>query len=353
MVAPLPLGVAICAKARRPREDVDTARMLQWVWEELRKRAGVPLLYAPSLPLLHNPMLPCVADGIAGHLIDKMNLRTFADLFPNGKFMPPPEPGEGGEVPFSESFLYHRLRAACRTLCEGFPDPPPIFTALEAVVGSPSPRKLITRIYRHMQNMTPEVTPKSMLYWNEELQPEISGEQWEFCCGQLAELSPNYKLRLVHFKYLHRFYRTPINLKRMGLRETDECWRCGSALASFLHIAWSCPRLKDYWSQVFASVNQIVGRSDAPSPLLGLLGYVRDTPPEMRRLHALLLLFAKRRVAIHWGRPRVPAVRDWLADVTYGHTQLTTFWELTPAASRPRDIWDPFVCWAREQQSQE
>ncbi|KAJ1203237.1 hypothetical protein NDU88_007029 [Pleurodeles waltl] len=47
MVVPLPLGVAICAKARRPREDVDTARMLQWVWEELRRRAGVPLLYAP------------------------------------------------------------------------------------------------------------------------------------------------------------------------------------------------------------------------------------------------------------------------------------------------------------------
>ncbi|KAJ1097830.1 hypothetical protein NDU88_002946 [Pleurodeles waltl] len=193
--------------------------------------------------------------------------------------------------------------------------------------------------------MTPEVAPKSMLHWNEELQPEISVEQWEFCCGQLAELSPNYKLRLIHFKYLHRFYRTPISLKRMGLRETDECWRCGSALASFLHIAWSCPRLKDYWSQVFISVNQIVGRLDIPSPLLGLLGY--------GRLHALLLLFAKRRVAIHWGRRRVPAVGNWLADVTYGHTQLTTFWELMPAASRPRDIWDPFVSWAREQRSRE
>ncbi|KAJ1107218.1 hypothetical protein NDU88_004611 [Pleurodeles waltl] len=168
--------------------------------------------------------------------------------------------------------------------------------------------------------MTPGVAPKSMLYWNEELQPEISEEQWEFCCGQLTELSPNYKLRLIHFKYLHRFYRTPISLKRMGLRETDECWRCGSASASFLHIAWSCPKLKGYWSQIFVSVNQIVGRSDVSSSLPGLLGYVRDTPPAVRRLHALLLLFAKRRVAIHWGRQRVPAVRDWLADVTYGHT---------------------------------
>ncbi|KAJ1188903.1 hypothetical protein NDU88_005659 [Pleurodeles waltl] len=71
------------------------------------------------------------------------------------------------------------------------------------------------------------------------------------------------------------------------------------------------------------------------------------------RLHALLLPFAKRRVAIHWGRQRVPEVKDWLADVTYGHTQLTTFWELMPAVSRPRDIWDPFVSWAREHQSRE
>ncbi|KAJ1200001.1 hypothetical protein NDU88_003831 [Pleurodeles waltl] len=231
----------------RPRADVHTARMLQWVWGELRKRAGVPLLYAPSLPLLHNPMLPCVADGIASHLVDKMHLHTFEDLFPNGKFIPPPTSEEGGTVPFSELFLYHKLRAACRTLSEGFPGAPPVFTALEAVVSSPSPRKLVTRIYRHMQNMALGVTPKSMLYWNEELQPEITEEQWEFCCGQLAELSPNYKLRLIHFKYLHRFYRTPISLRKMGLRVTDECWRCGSAPASFLHIAWSCPRPRDIW----------------------------------------------------------------------------------------------------------
>ncbi|KAJ1104726.1 hypothetical protein NDU88_002135 [Pleurodeles waltl] len=317
------------------------------------QEGGGPIVVCSIAPLLHNPMLPCVADGIAGHLIDKLHLRTFADLFPNGKFMPPPAPEEGGTVPFSELFLYHKLRAACRVLSREFPGAPPVFTALEAVVGSPSPRKLVTRIYRHMQNMAPGVAPKSMLYWNEELQPEISEEQWEFCCGQLTELSPNYKLRLIHFKYLHRFYRTPISLKRMGLRETDECWRCGSASASFIHIAWSCPRLEGYWSQVFVLVNQIVGRSDVPSPLLGLLGYVRDTPPPSRKLHALLLLFAKRRVAIHWGRRRVPAVRDWLADVTYGHTQLTTFWELLPAASRPRDIWDPFASWAREHQNRE
>ncbi|KAJ1101381.1 hypothetical protein NDU88_006449 [Pleurodeles waltl] len=59
---------------------------------------------------------------------------------------------------------------------------------------------------------------------------------------------------------------------------------------------------------------------DLPGTASGVLrrcrGYVRDTPPEVRRLHALLLLFAKRRVAIHWGKQRVPAVRDWLADVT-------------------------------------
>ncbi|KAJ1205245.1 hypothetical protein NDU88_000680 [Pleurodeles waltl] len=66
-----------------------------------------------------------------------------------------------------------------------------------------------------------------------------------------------------------------------------------------------------------------------------------SVPPAQRKLVGMLLLLAKRRVAICWGRGRPPGVTDWLRDAVYCLEQLETFWELAPEGSRPRDIWAP------------
>ncbi|KAJ1163451.1 hypothetical protein NDU88_003909 [Pleurodeles waltl] len=85
--------------------------------------------------------------------------------------------------------------------------------------------------------------------------------------------------------------------------------------------------------------------SGAPSEFraleIALLGYMDEVQGPHRRLVGLLMLLAKRRVAMCWGRGRAPRRSDWLRDAAFCHDQLLVFWELMPEGSRPKDIWAP------------
>lgn len=66
----------------------------------------------------------------------------------------------------------------------------------------------------------------------------------------------------------------------------------------------------------------------------------------MRKLLAMLVLLAKRRIAMAQViSPPPPLLKDWITDVTFCQEQLAAFWELMPIACRPKDIWGPFVNW--------
>lgn len=212
---------------------------------------------------------------------------------------------------------------------------------------TPSPKQLITRLYTCMQTDAPLTRSRAREKWDRELTTTLTDEPWEFCCAQMTKLTPNYILRLIHFKFIHRSYRTPINLYKMGLRPDDKCWRCGAEGASFLHMAWECPVVWEYWQLIFHSINQILETAVTPSPVQGLLGYVKHTHVSKRKLHAILLLFAKRQLAQLWGSKRKPTQKEWIRSITYGQTQLAIFWDLMPLTSRPRDIWGPFLEWLR------
>lgn len=58
------------------------------------------------------------------------------------------------------------------------------------------------------------------------------------------------------------------------------------------------------------------------TPLIGLLGYVKGVPPGSRKLVAMLLLLAKGRMAMVWGRRLAPKEKDWLQDAAYCSEQL-------------------------------
>lgn len=101
------------------------------------------------------------------------------------------------------------------------------------------------------------------------------------------------------------------------------------------------PQVHAYWVTIFDAIDEMTGTSITRSPQTALLGYTKDIPAEGRWLSALLLLLAKRLIAITWGRTRAPKKATWLRGVAVCQEQLATFWELMPTQSRPKDIWGP------------
>lgn len=239
--APVPLEVALYQPSQRQRHTIDTTVTLRWAWDNLGRRAHIPVLYAPSIALAKNPQMPLLDDQGAVTWAKRMCILRFSDLYREEGFLGPPAPTDTPPPSFPDTLLCYRIRATCQKLHDTFPDPPPTLQALENILTTPSATKLKTQLYTSMQKHHPVIVPKYREQWNTELYPQVTEDEWNFCCAQLEQLSPNYKLRLIHFRFLNQYYRTPIQLRHMGLRPQAECWRCHSDQASFLHMAWSCP----------------------------------------------------------------------------------------------------------------
>ncbi|KAJ1117027.1 hypothetical protein NDU88_005228 [Pleurodeles waltl] len=118
------------------------------------------------------------------------------------------------------------------------------------------------------------------------------------------------------------------------LRFHDRFNRCAVWGADFLHLAWGCRVLVSFWVDVLNALEEMVGLTLPRSPVFALLDYIMEIPPENRKLVGLLLLLAKRRAAMRWGRVLAPRFRDWLRDTVYCQEQFAVYWELmTPDAS--------------------
>lgn len=210
---------------------------------------------------------------------------------------------------------------------------------LHALLQQSSPSHIISRLYRATQASQPFSLLSARGHWEADLGFALTDAQWQYCCTQTGDISASSKFHLLHYKYLHRVYYTPARLFRFQLRDSSACARCGEDPAEFQHLAWNCPPIRRYWSEVFAALRCMTGHHIPETPLVALLGYTVQLLPAIRKYTSLALLLAKRRVSCRWGRGRAPKFKTWVQDLIYCQDQLNTYADLLPPTSRPRDIW--------------
>ena len=52
------------------------------------------------------------------------------------------------------------------------------------------------------------------------------------------------------------------------------CNRCGLSLESLGHMFWNCPRISNYWSDIFPTLSRILHRPVDLDPLMAILGII-------------------------------------------------------------------------------
>ena len=142
--------------------------------------------------------------------------------------------------------------------------------------------------------------PPARIAWDRELSAPLEDAQWTRICALVRTISSNARCKLIHFNFVNRTYVTPMTLHKMDRTKPTGCPRCKHPTASFLHLAWSCPLIFDYWSKVVGRVRTVVHIPCALEPTICLLVDIRDKKGQkvtLEFLH-LLLLLAKRSVAI-------------------------------------------------------
>ena len=100
--------------------------------------------------------------------------------------------------------------------------------------------------------------------------------------------------------------------------------------------------IQSYWTQVLDVLGKVGVGVVVWSPFVALLRYVKDIPKPYRRLIAIGLVIAKRRLAMRWIKGPCPTLQEWQSDMLYCSTQLDNYMEMMPIHRAPRDIWGPY-----------
>lgn len=132
-----------------------------------------------------------------------------------------------------------------------FPNTPPD-SAVDSILDiSSHQRGLISRIYTSISQLTETPLDKIRRDWEEELGSAIADNDWEDALTKVNGSTSCARLSLIQFKVLHRIYFINHKLSKIYPNVEDTCNRCNLSPANMTHMFWSCPRLHDYWTNIF------------------------------------------------------------------------------------------------------
>lgn len=123
-------------------------------------------------------------------------------------------------------------------------------TPVEQLCNAQGPqRHLVSSLYALLVSHAKPHTAARTL-WDKELSSGLSDTDWERVWENVHKGSVNVSAQENRFKLCARWYRTPDKLHRIFPAVPPECWRCGTATVSLLHIWWDCPRLQPFWKEI-------------------------------------------------------------------------------------------------------
>ena len=118
-------------------------------------------------------------------------------------------------------------------------------------------------------------------------------------------------------KTIQQMYKNNKN-SRLFPGTNDICDRCGLSPADHVHMFFSCPKLVNFWSCFFESLNNALNIKLEPCPLISIFGVPRN-PTSLTKKNSDVVAFdsliARRRILLHWKSPNAPPTTSWLSDL--------------------------------------
>lgn len=193
------------------------------------------------------------------------------------------------------------------------------FELINVIQTKVSAKGLISILYRHLLHVAHSNSP--LIYrtkWEEDL-GLIEDGIWDEVLSMIPKISLSVQHRLSHLYLVHRVYRTPLFLHKIGVRDSPLCNRCNIHPAGLPHMFWNCPKLVRYWNGVLYRINTVFSISIDATPLTCILGHVEDlsSTPENKLAIARVLYMARKVIVRHWLDPQPPTFTEFINKVQW------------------------------------
>lgn len=250
------------------------------------------------------------------------------------------------DVPNKHFFKYLQVRSFITTAQNQKLSAPPLSIMERAISSHCYGKGQISFLYDMLVSGSTESSVGRLNAWREDIQEDVSLEEWGSVCAEAHSQTVNTRLKLLQFNWLMRTYITPVKLHKFNSNIPDTCIKCEQAIGTLFHCMWECGEITKFWREVSHAIFKMLGIHLPLHPKLFILGIYPTTPIIQTKKKALInmcLLQAKRLIALSWKNLNGPHIGQWLR----GMSSCLSMEKITYILKGKREafdsIWEPFI----------
>lgn len=245
-------------------------------------------------------------------------LSKIKDLYDEGILMSFTQLKNKFDLPGKHHFKYMQLRSFIYSQIKTTSEPS-LSTIEQHMINNLHGRGQISIFYGLLLAGSKENSLSYLSAWKNDLQSDISIEDWEETCLLAQTQTINTRCKLLQYKWLFRTYITPVKLHHFNSNIPDYCTKCMDEVGTLLHCMWSCQKLQIFWKEVLDLISKLTGKVvpvEAKICLLHIYPENFSVTVKKRKLINFCLLQAKRVIALKWKEMQGPTLGQWITELS-------------------------------------
>lgn len=206
--------------------------------------------------------------------------------------------------------------------------------------------KGISLVYSTLQEKMSFNKSKPIKDWENDLKTQYTDLQWQTAIKSIYKTTNCTALWEIVHKTRMRWYLTPQRITQFYPLISPDCWRNCSIIGTLMHIMWSCPPIRNLWSEIEHKLQQILQYPIILTPELSILNLtIESVPPQLRLITTHVLLATKLLITRNWKTTNIPASSDVIELVHKHYTYESVLARGKPSYYKMHALWLPWAQW--------
>lgn len=321
------------------------------VWYEAHDFLGETIKLSSLSPIWGNAMfVPGRNDGGFKNWMYK-GAKQVKDLYKDGTMMSFQQLMKEYDIPQKHFFKYLQIRSFIHSEIKTYVEPS-LSTIEEHTVKHLRDKGNLSFFYNTLLEGSKESSMSYLTAWRNDLQEDISKDEWMDSCLFAQTYSVNTRCRLLQYKWLMRTYITPVKLHKFNPNIPDSCLKCKQDIGTLYHCMWECTEIQTFWKSILVMIGKLTEENVPCDPKLCLfhiypVNFVVSA--SKRKLIDFSLLQAKRAIALKWKEMQGPSSILWIKEMTNNLAMEKLTYAVKGKLKDFYNIWTPFLCYCNQE----